>query len=223
MIPSPIPSLTDPVRFGIFIYPGVEPIDLATYGVLSMARRVAPEIEVVTIAPKAGVVALSNGLKVVADHGIDDCPPCAVVIVTGGPGWVEQVSAEPTLRYLREVAARGTIASVCTGAMILAASGVLDGLPATTKRNVVGSEEPPLDALRRDYPGVVAHEASLVDAGRVITGGGVSLCIDATLHILERVLGPDVASETARIIEYDRARAANGTLFPAVLNGSAQA
>ena len=52
----------------------------------------------------------------------------------------------------------------------------------------------------------MAHEASLVDAGRVITGGGVSLCIDATLHILERVLGPDVASETARIIEYDRAR-----------------
>ena len=209
------------MRFGIFIYPGVEPIDLATFGVLSMARRVAPEIAVVTIAPEAGVVALSNGLKVVADHGIDDAPPCAVVIVTGGPGWTGQVSAEPTLRYLRAVAARGMVASVCTGAMILAASGVLDGLPATTKRNVVGSEEPPLDALRRDYPGVRALEASLVDAGRVVTGGGVSLCIDATLHLLERMLGPAVASETARIIEYDRARAANGTLFPAVLNGSA--
>ncbi len=209
------------MRFGVFIYPGVEPIDLATFGVLSMARRVAPEIEIVTIAPEAGVVVLSNGLKVVADHGIDDAPPCAVVIVTGGPGWTEQVSAEPTLRYLREVAAHGVIASVCTGAMILAASGNLDGLPATTKRNVVGSEEPPLAVLRRHYPGVRTHEANLVDAGAVITGGGVSLCINATLHILERMLGADVARETTRIIEYDRARAANGTLFPAVLGGSA--
>ncbi len=208
------------MRFGVFIYPGVEPIDLATFGVLSMARRVAPEIAIVTIAPKAGIVALSNGLKVVADHGIDDAPPCAVVIVTGGPGWTEQVSAESTLRYLREVAAHGLIASVCTGAMILAASGLLDGLPATTKRNVVGSEEPPLAVLRRDYPGVQAHEASLVDAGPVITGGGVSLCIDATLHILERTLGPSVARETARLIEYDRAREANSTLFPAVLDAS---
>ncbi len=209
------------MRFGIFIYPGVEPIDLATFGVLSMARRVAPEIEIVTIAPQAGAVVLSNGLRVIADHGIDNAPPCAVVIVTGGPGWTEQVSAEPTLRYLRQAAARGVIASVCTGAMILAASGILDGLPATTKRNVVGSEEPPLDVLRRDYPGVMAQEASLVDAGPVVTGGGVSLCIDATLHILERTLGPAVASETARIIEYDRARAANSTLFPAVLGGLA--
>ena len=208
------------MRFGVFIYPGVEPIDLATFGVLSMARRVAPEIEIVTIAPDAGIVALSNGLKVVADHGIDDAPACAVVIVTGGPGWVRQVSAEPTLRYLRGVAARGVIASVCTGAMILAASGLLDGLPATTKRNVVGPEEPPLDVLRRDFPGVLALEASLVDAGRIVTGGGVSLCIDTTLHILERMLGPAVASETARIIEYDRARAANSTLFPAVLDAS---
>ncbi len=206
------------MRFGVFLYPGVEPIDLATFGVLSMARRVAPEIEIVTLAPEAGVVALSNGLKVVADHGIDDAPPCAVVIVTGGPGWMEQVRAEPTLRYLRRVATDGTVASVCTGAMILAASGVLDGLPATTKRNVVGSEEPPLDALRRDYPGVRAFEASLVDAGRVVTGGGVSLCIDATLHILQRTLGAAVAGETARLIEYDRARAANSRLFPAILD-----
>ena len=211
------------MRFGIFIYPDVEPIDLATFGVLSMARRVAPEIEIVTIAPEAGIIVLSNGLKVVADHGLDDAPPCAIVIVTGGPGWVRQATAQPTQRYLREVAARGPIASVCTGAMILAASGLLDGLRATTKRNIAGPEEPPLDILRREYPDVLSREASLVDAGRVISGGGVSLCIDATLHILERMLGPAVADETARIIEYDRARAANATLFPADLGAYVQA
>ena len=54
------------MRFGIFIYDGVEPIDLATFGVLSMARRIAPQIEICTIAPKAGIVRLSNGLDVIA-------------------------------------------------------------------------------------------------------------------------------------------------------------
>jgi hypothetical protein len=52
------------VRFGVFIYDGVEPIDLATYGVLSMARRIVPDICICTIAPKVGVVKLSNGLQV---------------------------------------------------------------------------------------------------------------------------------------------------------------
>ena len=62
------------MQFGIFIYDGVEPIDLATFGVLSMARRIAPEIAICTIAPRAGPVALANGLKVTADFGIDDAP-----------------------------------------------------------------------------------------------------------------------------------------------------
>ncbi|MEI9924695.1 MAG: hypothetical protein WDN50_15225 [Bradyrhizobium sp.] len=52
------------MQFGIFIYDGVEPIDLATFGVLSMARRIAPDISICTIAPHAGPVALANGLKV---------------------------------------------------------------------------------------------------------------------------------------------------------------
>ena len=78
--------------FGIFIYDGVEPIDLATYGVLSMARRIAPEIEICTVAPRAGPVALANGLKVSADFGIADAPPCDLVIVTGGLPWSPRAS-----------------------------------------------------------------------------------------------------------------------------------
>ncbi len=206
------------MRFGIFIYPGVEPIDLATFGVLSMARRVAPEIEVVTIAPAAGLVPLANGLSVVAEYGIADAPDCAVVIVTGGPGWVAQAAAPATLTYLRDVAARGRVASVCTGAMILAASGVLDGLQATTKRAVVAPEVSPLSVMRETYPAVAVREASLVD-GPVVTGGGVSLCIDTTLHIIAKTIGADVARETARIIEYDRAWQANRAGFPPVLQG----
>src|ERR1700749_5030633 len=97
--------------FGIFFYDGVEPIDLATYGVLSMARRVAPEIEICTIAPQAGPVALASGLKVTADFGIDNAPSCDLVIVTGGPGWSAQAESLTTLEFVRRCHASGRIAS----------------------------------------------------------------------------------------------------------------
>ena len=195
--------------FGIFVYDGVEPIDLATFGVLSMARRIAPQIGICTIAPKAGIVRLSNGLEIVAQHGIEDAPACDMVIVTGGPGWEDQSRSPVTLDYVRRVHAESRVASVCTGAMILAASGILDERAATTKRAVVPPEVSPLARMRQTYPRIDAREAPIVDSGGVVTGGGVSLCIDTTLQILQHMLGEQVASETARIIEYQRAREAN--------------
>jgi transcriptional regulator GlxA family with amidase domain len=206
------------VRFGIFVYDGVEPIDLATFGVLSMARRIAPEIEICTIAPRAGPIALANGLNVTADFGIDDAPSCDLVIVTGGPGWTTQAKAPATLDYIRRVRSSGRIASVCTGAMILAASGVLDEGPATTKREAVPPETSPLEVMRANYPRVDVRETMLVDrGGALVTGGGVSLCIDTTLHLLANMLGQHVADETARIMEYQRAWRANRDGFAPVL------
>jgi transcriptional regulator GlxA family with amidase domain len=209
------------VRFGIFIYDGVEPIDLATFGVLSMARRIAPEISICTIAPKAGAVELSNGLKVTADFGVDDAPVCDVVIVTGGPGWTAQAKAPATLDYIRRLHASGRIASVCTGGMILAASGVLDGGPATTKREVVPPETSPVEVMRKTYPRIDVREAMLVEGpDGMVTGGGVTLCIDTTLHLLKEMLGEDVANETARIMEYSRAWRANREAFAPVLSAT---
>ena len=207
------------MRFGIFIYDGVEPVDLATFGVLSMARRIAPEISILTIAPRAGEVALANGLKVTADYGVDHAPACDIVIVTGGPGWTAQAEAPATLDYIRRVHASSRIASVCTGGMILAASGVLDGGPATTKIEVVPPETPPAKVMRETYPAIDVREAMLVERGDgVVTGGGVTLCIDTTLHLLSRMLGEKVADETARIMEYSRAWRANREAFAPVLS-----
>src|ERR1700742_30517 len=182
-----------------------------------MARRIAPEIGICTIAPKAGSVALANGLKVTADFGIDDAPSCDLVIITGGPGWTVQAQAPPPLNYVRRVHASGRIASVCTGGMILAASGILDGGPATTKREVVPPEKSPIEMMRATYPRIDVREAMLVDGGGVVTGGGVSLCIDTTLYLLAGILGQHVADETARIMEYQRAWRANRDGFAPVL------
>jgi transcriptional regulator GlxA family with amidase domain len=205
------------MQFGIFVYDGVEPIDLATYGVLSMARRVVPEIRLTTIAPAAGVVSLSNGLRMLADHGIDDAPRCDILVVTGGPGWEAQANDPRTLAFLRARSQDTRLASVCTGSMILAAAGVLDGRRATTKREVVAPEPPPLQVMRERYPAIEAGAASLVESKGVVTGGGVTLCIDAMLHLLAREFGMPAAEETARIIEYSRAWEANRREFPAIV------
>lgn len=206
------------MRFAVFIYEGVEPVDLATYGVLSMARRVAPQISIFTVAPLAGPVEMANGLTVIADHGFRDCPSCDALIVTGGPGWMAQCASPATLEFLRACRPRHVMAGVCTGGMILAAAGLLDGHRATTKNQVIGAEVPPTRLMRERHPGVeVTEAASLVDCGRLVTGGGVTLGIDATLHLLARLLGTNVADETARIMEYSRAWRANREALPVIV------
>ena len=206
------------MRFGILIYDGVEPVDLATFGVLSMARRVAPAISIFTVAPANGPVAFSNGLTVLADHGFDDCPPCDALIVTGGPGWMAQCKNPAMLGFLRRYKPERVVAGVCTGGMIMAAAGLLDGHSATTKREVIGAEVPPVDLLRERHPGVrVEDGAGLVDCGAIVTGGGVTLGIDATLHLLAKLLGQEVADETARIMEYTRAWRANREALPVLV------
>jgi len=199
----------EPARFGVVLFDGVEPIDLGgTIGVVSMAARVLPAIEAVTIAREAGPVALAGGLTVVARYGFADAPRCDVTIVCGGPGWRVQVEDAAMLDFLRGLDPMRT-ASVCTGAMILGAAGLLDGRAATTRRHAVGTEtSAPLAALKSLAPASEPCVALVVDAG-VVTSGGVSLAIDGTLYLIGRLYGEYARDEVARVIEYDRAWEAN--------------
>lgn len=204
------------MKVAVVLYDAVEPIDLAVVGVLSMAKRVAPRLEYFTVAEGGGTVTLQNGLTVQVDHAFDTAPPADAVIVTGGPGWEAQTRCAAMLNFLRRRASSGeTIASVCTGAMISAAAGLLDNRRATTKFQVVPPEHSPL-ALLSDRYGVEATQALVVDEGPVVTGGGVTLGIDTTLHLLRRFLGDRVASETARIMEYQAAWNANRQRLPTI-------
>jgi transcriptional regulator GlxA family with amidase domain len=161
---------------------------------------------------------LQNGLKVIADHSFETAPQVDVVIVTGGPGWRSQTDNPALLGFLRErTGDTGIVASVCTGAMILAAAGVLDGKRATTKFEVAPPEKSPLGELS-DVFGVESTAALVVDEGNVVTGGGVTLGIDTTLYLLQRLLGKEVAQETARIMEYQAAWEANQKRLPTLLS-----
>ncbi len=208
---------TDPSLFGVLIYDGVEPIDIGgTVGVVSMARRVLPNVAATVIAVSAGPVRLAGGLTVQADHAIDTAPPCDVVIVCGGPGW-PQAAADPAIQTYLQAIPPLKLASVCTGAMILGASGVLNGRLATTRRHAVGAEPlAPLELLGRSGS-VRTAAAQLVDSG-IVTGGGVSLAIDTTLYLLGRLYGEAAAQQVASVIEYDRAYAANRTALGSVFD-----
>jgi transcriptional regulator GlxA family with amidase domain len=201
------------MRFAQFIYDGVEPVEMAIYGVLSMARRIAPQIAMFTVAPRAGVVELANGLRVLADHAMAECPSADVLIVCGGPGWSREAANPATLEFLRTFRPRQALASVCTGGMILAATGLLDGRHATTKRDGFEGEPSPLQLMREKHPSIKAVEARVVDEGNLVTGGGVTLCIDSTLHLLRRFVGEDVAVRTAKAMAYSHAWEANRLAF----------
>ena len=196
-------------RFGVLIYPGVEPIDIGgTVGVISMARRVLPAIEAVLIAAAAGPVLLAGGFTILAQFGFADAPVCDPLIVCGGPGW-PAAAEDPSLRAFLSGRPVESIASVCTGALILAAVGVLDGRNATTRRRVAGAESrSPLSRLPDLGRGIAAREALVVDAG-VVTGGGLSLAIDTSLYLIGRIYGEEARDAVARTIEYDRAWEAN--------------
>lgn len=196
--------------FGIVVYDGVEPIDIGgTTGVISMARRVLPAIESVTIAERSGPVELAGGLTIIAQAGFAEAPACDVVMVCGGPGWRREAANPAMLYFLRHPPA-AQVTSVCTGAMILGAAGLLDGRMATTRRSAVGSEaQSPLQELASFAPTSRAEAAAVVEDGTVVTGGGVSLAIDATLYLIGKLYGEPARAEVAQLIEYDRAYEAN--------------
>lgn len=192
--------------YGIFLYDGVEPIDIgATFGVLSMAKRIAPDLEFAGIARKRGEVICASGMRMTAEYGLDEpIPALSNLVVTGGPGWVDVVKDTKSIDYVRSTTAHLT--GICTGAMILQAAGRLEGRSATTKKQVFAGETSPLDILASHGE---TNEAAIVQDRGIVTSGGVTLGIDAMFYCLARSHGQAVADETARVMEYSRALAAN--------------
>jgi transcriptional regulator GlxA family with amidase domain len=170
------------------------------------------------VSKTGGELAMASGLRLIADHGFADCPAADILMVLGGPGWQKAARDHEILEFVRAFHKRGgVVASVCTGGMIVAGSGLLDGHRATTKREIVPGEQRPLDLLVQCHRDVQVIEARVVDTGSVLTGGGVCLGIDMTLYLLQRFFGDAVATETARILEYQRAWNSNAAALPDIV------
>ncbi len=192
-------------RVGILVFPEVEVLDFAgPFEVFSVTRtdedrrREEPSpYEVVLVAEDTGVVVATGGLKVVADRGLDDCPPLEVLVVPGGWGVRRQISNDRLVDWIADRAGQvELLASVCTGSMLLGKAGLLDGRRATTHWMV-------LDWMRESFPQVsVLDDQHVVDEGEVITSAGISAGIDMALRVVARHHGEAVARDTARFMEY---------------------
>jgi transcriptional regulator GlxA family with amidase domain len=202
--------------FAYVLYPNIEPIDLAAIGVLSMGKRVIPEINYFLVSDTMDPCTFANGLKVLPDFTFANSPKADYIIVPGGPGWPAASKNQTLLDYLKE-SIESKIFSLCTGAMILAESGLLNNHTVTTKNQVVPPEISPLTILSEKYENINAIPALIVDSGRILTGGGVSLCIDTVLYVLEKNFGKQKVSEISRIMEYSHARIANQASFSTVI------
>jgi transcriptional regulator GlxA family with amidase domain len=155
-------------------------------------------IEVVTVAESLAPVRCANGLRVLPDRSWDDLGQVDVLVYPGGMATFEQMGDEAIRTRMRTLAETTSVmASVCTGSMVFADAGLLDGLPATTHWAAV-------DELAKLGSGInVRKDARFVDAGQVVTSAGVSAGIDMALHLVARLHSPERAREVRRMMQYD--------------------
>ena len=195
-------------RVAILIFEDVEVLDFAgPFEVFGVARQAdgEPAFEVEVFSLDAGVIHARNGLRVLPHHRAED-PRMDLLIVPGGYGVRRLLADDRTHRFLiagYEVSE--TTLSVCTGSLLLGACGLLGGLAATTHSDAI-------DELRAVDAAIdVRPDARMVDNGKVVTSAGISAGIDASLYLVARFCGHDVAAETARYMNYDwRHRVADG-------------
>ena len=166
-------------------------------------------------AATAGTVRMSSGLGLVADVALADIvgPVDTFVIAGGERAGVASVSDDPEmLRHIRRIAnGSRRVASVCSGAFILAATGLLDGRRVTTHWSVC-------DELARTYPNLtVEHDPIFVRDGRISTSAGVTAGIDLALALLEEDLGHDAAMAVARQLVVFLKRPGGQSQFSAAL------
>jgi len=187
----------------VLLFEGFDELDaVAPYEVFQTAAGMDADLDVSTrtLVPDEGVTA-RHGLTVEPDDVLLGTPD--FVVVPGG-GWNDRESPgiwaeyeDGTLPERLGTLHQGgaTVASVCTGAMLLAKAGLLDGRPATT-------HESAKDDLR-EYEGVDVRDERYVDDGTVLTAAGVTAGIDLALHVVERECSAGLADRVAEEIEYE--------------------
>lgn len=193
----------DTKHIGIVLFDDIEELDaVGPWEVLSSWTLTHPEdgYAVSCLSRAGGLVRCAKGLVLQAQYSYLDVPALEVLIYPGGQGTRAQLKDEEQLDWVRrQRQATPLMTSVCTGALVYAAAGLLSDRPATTHwgaLDLLGSLDPSID---------VRPDERFVDDGDVITSAGVSAGIDMALHLVDRLAGTDRAREVRREIQYDPA------------------
>ena len=180
----------------IVLFEGVELLDFAGPAEVFAAAGRGQAFNVYTVSDTKETVFSQGFLEVKPEFSVADSPAPDLLVVPGGG--VGSVLSNPELmEWIKKSSEKALTMSVCNGALVLARTGLLDGLEATTHHGSI-------DSLRRSAQNTKVHDdRRFVDNGKVITAAGVSAGIDMALHVVERLLGEARAVGVARYMEYD--------------------
>jgi putative intracellular protease/amidase len=181
------------MEIAILLFDGITALDAV--GPYEVLQRL-PGATVTFVAATTGPKRTERGnLALVADKALDELPAPAIIIVPGGSGTRRLMHDEPTLQWLRAAHSQSEwTTSVCTGSLVLAAAGILEGLDATSHWLLVD---------RLASYGARPSARRVVVAGRVVTAAGVSAGIDMALLLAARIAGDELAQAIQLGIEYD--------------------
>jgi transcriptional regulator GlxA family with amidase domain len=186
---------------GVALFDGAEELDWAgPWEVLAAWSVQWPDdgVRIFTVARSAEPVTCAKGLRVLPEETWESAPPIDVLVYPGGKGTRPQLGDEAIRGWVRGIAESGAlVTSVCTGSLVLADAGLLDGRPATTHWGSLAL----LPTLGRDIE--VRPDDRFVDDGDIVTAAGVSAGIDMALHLVARLHSPERARDVRRYIQYD--------------------
>ncbi|MED2982178.1 DJ-1/PfpI family protein [Bacillus thuringiensis] len=186
---------------GIFLFNEVEVLDFAGPFEVFSVTEVNEEktFTVYTVSENGEMITARNGLKVQPDYSIENLPPVDILIIPGGLGAREyEIKNEIVIKWIRQQMKEVKLmTSVCTGALLLAKAGLLEGLKATTHWASI-------EKFKNEFQNVeVIENVKFVDEGHIITSAGISAGINMAFHIVKNLLGMHVAEDTAKRMEYD--------------------
>ncbi len=199
-------------RLGIYVFKDAEIVDYAApHGVFSVARRLDPSLDAFLIAESLRPVQTQAGFTVLPNYGFADRPAMDAFLIPGGFGTRQETYNANLHDYIRSLPEETLLTSVCTGSWIYGWMGLLDGLPATNRKEpdrleASGMGQVPIDRLAEIAPGAKISRARVVDAGRIITAGGIASGMEMGFYLLERAgYDPDFVRDVARVMEYEAA------------------
>jgi len=193
--PSDLPT-DRPLRAGFLVVDGVYNSELtAPYDILHHTPfHTEPGIEVFTVSPDGQAVATFEGLQLVPHHGFDDHPPLDILVVPSAEGSMDRdLQDEAMMQWVRRVGGEARyVVSLCDGAFVLAAAGLLDGHESTT---FPGDQ----DAYAERFPQLeLRRGVSFVHDGKALTSQGGASSFDVAMHLVDHLYGEEVARGVAR-------------------------
>jgi transcriptional regulator GlxA family with amidase domain len=199
-------------RLGIYVFKDAEIVDFAApHGVFSVARRLDPELDCFLIAEANRPVQAQAGFMVLPNYSFNDTPAMDAFLIPGGFGTRQEMHNRRLHGFITSLPQSCLLTSVCTGSWVYATMGLLDGIAATNRKEPDRLEaspngKVPIDRLAELAPACKVSRARVVDAGHIITAGGITSGMEMGFHLLRRA-GYDEAfiSEVARIMEYSEA------------------